>query len=58
MVSLREKDGLFLQLEILLVTCSLRVEAVAVSPLMDEGEQGMVAGPEAEEHCLAHVPVG
>lgn len=58
MVSLREKDGLFLQLEILLVTCSLCVEAVTVSPLMDEGEQGMVAGPEAEEHCLAHVPVG
>lgn len=44
--------------EKILVTCSLRVEAVAVSPLMDEGEQGMVAGPEAEEHCLAHVPVG
>lgn len=58
MVPLREKDGLFLQLEILLVTCSLRVEAVAVSLLMDEGEQGMVAGPKAEEHCLAHVPVG
>lgn len=58
MVALREKDGLFLQVETLLVTWGPSLETAAVSLLMNEGEEGLVAGPEAVEHCLAHVHVG